>query len=173
MPPIYPNTFPPSKKTRDFASSDTVIAMNNSRPEVVAAGTTIAPDTLVLLSAINPDTVIEATTGTPVVGTDTVYGVSTVYSNNSASLSGLVGVSKHLPGMTYRVRVDATAAAGITTQADIDALIGNQYLILSSTDSDGFIHQVLDVTGGSATANMLKVVDGDFVSKVVEVEIVG
>ncbi len=172
MPP-YPNTFPPSKKTRDFGVADTVIAMSNTRPEVVGNGTTIAPDTLVLLIAINPDTVIEATTGTPVVGVDTVYGVSSTYSNNTTVNDGLVGVAKHLPGMTYRIRVDDVYAALMVDQTFVDGIIGNQYLILSTTDADGFIHQVLDVTGGSNTTYMLKVVDGDFTTKTVLVDIVG
>ncbi len=172
MPP-YPNTFAPSKKTRDFSMSDTVIAFSNTRPEVVAAGTTIAPDTLVLLTAINPDTVAEALTGTPVIGTDTVYGTSATYSNNTSVLAGLCGITKHLPGMTYRVRVDATYAALMIDQTFVDGIIGNQYVLLTTTDADGFIHQVLDVTGGASITYMLKVVDGDFNSKTVEVEIVG
>ena len=168
-----PNTFLPSKKTRDFGVSDTVIDFSNTEPVKVAAGTTIAPDTLLLLTAVGPNTVAEATTGTPVIGTDTVFGPSATYSTNSASAAGLVVSAKHLSGMTYRIKVDDTFAATLTSQSVLDGIIGKQYLIASSTDSDGFIHQVLNVTGGHNAVNMLKVVDGDWVSKTVEVEIVG
>lgn len=162
------NTFPPSKKTRDFSVADTVISLSNTRIETVAAGTTIAPDTLLLLSAINPDTVIEATTGTPVVGTDTVYGVSATYSNNNSTTAGLVVVTKLLPGMTFRVKLQSALA----NQAAVDAIIGNQYLITSSTDADGFIHQVLNNSVPTSATAMLRVVDADFTTDVALVEIV-
>lgn len=166
----YPNVFPPSKKTRDFCMSDTVIALSNSRVEKVAAGTTIAPDTLVLLSAIHPDTVIEATTGTPVIGTDTIYGVTTTYSNNTTLAAGIVGVAKLLPGMTFRVKLNTPLAMN---QAAVDAIIGNQYFIASNTDADGFIHQQLDNSGAAQPTSMLRVVDADFTTNTALVEIVG
>lgn len=169
MPPVYPSVFLPSKKTRDFCMSDTVIAFSNARLEAVAAGTTIAPDTLVLLSALHPDTVIEATTGTPVIGTDTVYGVTTVYSNNTASVAGLVGVAKLLPGMNFRVELNTALA---TNQAAVNAIIGNRYFIASSTDADGFIHQLLDNSGANQPTSMIRVVDADFNTNTALVEIV-
>lgn len=163
-----PNTFPPSKKTRDFSIADTILSFSNTRVEAVAAGTVMAPDTLVLLSAVNPDTVIEATTGTPVVGTDTVYGVTATYSNNTSSVDGMVVVTKLLPGMTFRVKLKTALA----NQAAVEAIIGNQYLIESSTDADGFIHQILDNSVASSPTAMLRVVDADFTTETALVEIV-
>lgn len=168
MASIYPTVFPPSKKTRDFGLADTVISLADTTPYVVAAGTTIAPDTLVLLSAINPLTVVEATTGTPVVGTDTVYGVAMTYSTNTTTAAGTVVVAKLLPGQTFRVKLNTALA----NQAAVNALIGSQLLIVSSTDADGFIHQELDNSVASAATNMIMVVDADFTTEVALVKIV-
>lgn len=165
---VYPNTFPPSKKTRDFALADTVISFADTTPYVVAAGTTIAPDTLVLLDAINPITVVEATTGTPVVGTDTVYGVAMTYSTNTATTDGQVVVAKLLPNQTFRVKLNTALA----NQAAVDAIIGNQYLIQSSTDADGFIHQVLDNSVASSGTAMIMVVDADYTTDTALVKII-
>jgi hypothetical protein len=168
------NTFAPAKKTRDFGIADTTLSFSDSRPEVVAAGHILAPDTLVVLTALSPDTVAAALTGMPVIGTDTVFGVTTTYSNNSASVAGLVGVAHALPGMTYRVKVDATAAAVLLAggQTSMDAIIGIRYFLTTTTDADGFDHQVLNVTGGTQPTSMIRVVDGDFSTGVVLVQLV-
>lgn len=164
----YPNQFLPSKKTRDFGLADAVIPMSNARLEAVAAGPTIGPDTLVLLSALNPDTVVSAPTGTPVIGTDTVFGITATYSNNTSILSGLVGVVKIIPGMSFRVLSDTA----LTNQAGVNAVIGNRYFLTTTTDADGFPHQVLAVSGGNQATSMIRVVDGDFSTNVLEVQIV-
>lgn len=168
MPP-YPNSFLPSKKTRDFGVADTVIAMSNARLEVVTAGnTTIGPDTLVLLDTTNPDAVTEALSGTPVVGTDTIMGTTTTYSNQTAVADGVVGVAKLLPGMSFRVQLNTP----LLNQAAVDAIIGNQYFIASSVDADGFIHQELDNSVATDPTAMIRVVDADFVTDVALCEIV-
>lgn len=168
MPP-YPNQFLPSKKTRDFCVADTVLDMSNTRIlKVAAAASTIAPDTLVLLSAVNPDAVVAATTGTPAIGVDTVMGVSATYSNNTSTAAGVSIVAKNLPGMTYRV----VSNQALTNQAGVDAIIGNRYFLTTTTDSDGFAHQVLDIAGGVEATSMLRVVDADFTTNTVLVQIV-
>ncbi len=172
MPP-YPNSFLPSKKTRDFCITDTVIAFDDTHVVKVADGNTLAPDTLVVLTALHPDTVAAALTGMPVIGTDTVFGVTACYSNNTQSAAGNVIVAKTLPGMTYRVQLDETAKAAITSQTLLEAIMGNRYFLATTTDADGFDHQVLDVTGGTQITSMIRVIDGDYTTGTVLVQIIG
>jgi hypothetical protein len=164
---MLPSTFLPSKKTRDFCISDTEIALTNARTLVAEAGSVIAPDTLVVLDNANPDSVTEAITGMPVTSTDLIMGVTTTYSTNSATADGLVGVAKVVPGMTFRIKSNQA----LVNQAGVNAIIGSRFFIASSTDADGFIHQVLDVAGGVEITSSLKVVDGDFLTDTVLVEI--
>lgn len=148
--------------------SDTVIDMDNTRVLVVAAGATLAPDTLVLLTAINPDTVAAAPTGTPAIGVDTVFGVTATYSNNTTVVAGVCIVAKLLPGMTFRVVSDTA----LVNQAGVNAIIGNRYFLTTTVDADGFNHQVLAVSGGNQVTSMIRVVDGDFATNTVLVEVV-
>jgi len=163
----YPNVFLPSKKTRDFSISDTEIALSNARLLAVAARTPVlAPDTLVKLSGVSPETVIAVETGAPISGTDTLMGVTTTYSSNTALVAGVVGVAKLIPGMSFRVK----SAKAMADQAAIDAIIGLRYFLTTTTDADGFDHQVLDTNTIQATS-LIKVVDGDYTTDTLLVEI--
>lgn len=82
-------------------------------------------------------------TGTPVVGTDFLAGISLSESNESATEAGVVDVLPLTPGTVYIC--DANSAVDVSTQALYDALVGLRVLF----DKTGDVYTVLGTDGAT------------------------
>lgn len=106
-----------------------------SFPYKVRSGTSasISPGEPVVSSGLGSPYVELAATSQPVVGTDSVIGIATSFSTETASADGKVQVMKLVPGVIYLG--NPTVAASWDTQAEYDALVGARVLwdLTSST----------------------------------------
>lgn len=159
-------TYPGTKTTRDFSISDSAESIfANTVVFRVAAGTVIAPDELLLFTGTGPLVVAPATTGTPVIGTDKVAGVSATYSTATASAAGEVIAFTPNPFRRWKVKLGTAVA----NEAAALALIGDQ-CTLTTTTVNGYSHQVLN-NSTSNTDNAIQIMAVDVDTDCAEVQI--
>ena len=109
----------------------------------------------VKLKAAGSPYVIGLADGDTTIGTDTsIVGVAASDSTHTASADGYVDVYMPLPGVVYEAK--AKAAAGVDTQAEIDALCGDRKVI----DLTDGVYTV-DGAAADAAANGIVIVGGD------------
>lgn len=108
--------------------SEGAFGVPGSLPYQVAAGTTasISPGEPVVSSGLGAQYVELAATNMPVVGTDSVIGIATSFSTETASVDGKVQVMKLVPGVVYLG--NPTAPTSWDTQAEYDANVGKRVL---------------------------------------------
>jgi hypothetical protein len=106
-----------------------------ARKHAVAAGAvaSIKAGELVLKTIGDPSVVVwtASNTAKPVVGTDFIAGLSATTSTDTASAVGSVDIIPNVPGMVYLG--NPTVAADWDTQAEYDALVGNQVRLTTSS----------------------------------------
>lgn len=89
------------------------------------------------------------------IGTDTVFtGVAAIDSNETASASGYVDNYLPLPDLKWEIKAKSSTA--VDTQSEIDALMGDHYII--DLTSSVF---TMDTAGGTSTANAFLIVGGN------------
>lgn len=109
---------------------------------VAAAATTINPGEPVAQS-LGAATVTAMATNKPVVGTDYLVGIAATTSTQTASAAGTVQVVPLVPGQTFLMSPNSTAA--FDTQAEYDALVGDRVLI----DLTGTTYTLLATDGST------------------------
>ncbi len=126
--------------------------------QVAASATLILPGEPVKLSAAGSQYVIKLADAEPVVGTTTeMLGIAQSTSTNTAGADGVVEVAIAVPGTIYRAR--AKSAAAIDTQAELNALIGNQ--VVFDLTSGVF---TVDESAAHGATNGIQILGGDPVS---------
>lgn len=122
-----------------------------------AAASTIEAGMLLKQTTAGDEPVTPLVTGDVTIETDTsIVGLAAKESTDTATAAGYVEVYMPLPGVIYEGY--ATTAAGVDTQAKIDALVGDRVtLTISATTTAG--DWTVDVT--DSTANAFFIVGGD------------
>jgi hypothetical protein len=109
---------------------------------VAAAATAIYPGDPVIRTLGDPTVTIMAT-NMPTVGTDSVVGIATTTSTQTASAAGEVWVQPLVPGTIYKIA--PTVAATWDTQTEYDLLVGDRVLI----DLTGGVYTILAADGST------------------------
>lgn len=123
--------------------------------QVAASATVIAVGTPLKLTSAGSPTVTVLADAEPVIGTTTAFvGFAAAASTNTASAAGTVEVFIPIEGNVYLV--PCKTAAAIDTQAEYDALVGNQVLF----DLTSSVYTV-DESAAHNAANGLLIVDSD------------